>query len=106
MREACFCGRVGEIEDREPVSLDGGERALRCECGHLERVAWLSGENRKEVFEEKPSRGRRDAGSRMPRSRRGGDGIGADREVYDIDRGAGNDTVTADAGIDKVGNNL
>ncbi len=52
MREACFCGRVGEIEDREPVSLDGGERALRCECDHLERVAWLSSENRKEVFEE------------------------------------------------------
>ena len=29
MREACFCERVGEIEDREPASLDGGERALR-----------------------------------------------------------------------------
>ena len=52
MREACFCGRVGESEDRETVSLDGGERALRCKCGHLEWVAWLSGENRREVFEE------------------------------------------------------
>ncbi len=29
VREVCFCGRVGEIEDREPVSLDGGERTLR-----------------------------------------------------------------------------
>ena len=52
VREACFCGRVGEIEDRDPVSLDGGGRALRCECGHLERLAWLSSENREEVFEE------------------------------------------------------
>lgn len=52
MREACSCGRVGEIENREPVFLDGRERALRCECGHLERVAWLSDENRGEVFEE------------------------------------------------------
>ena len=47
-----FCGRVDEIEDREPVSLDGGGRALRCECGHLERLAWLPSENREEVFEE------------------------------------------------------
>ena len=52
MREACYCGRVGEIEDREPVSLDGSGRALRCECGHLERAAWLSSENREEFFEE------------------------------------------------------
>jgi hypothetical protein len=25
---------------------------LRCECGHLERLAWLSSENREEAFEE------------------------------------------------------
>ena len=56
MRGACFCGRVGEIEDRKPVPLDGGGRALRCERGHLERVAWLSGENRKVVFEEAEQR--------------------------------------------------
>jgi hypothetical protein len=29
MREACFCGRVGETEDREPVSLGDGGRGLR-----------------------------------------------------------------------------
>ena len=43
MREVCFCGRVGEIEDREPVDADGGP-ALRCPseaCGHLDRLDWL-----------------------------------------------------------------
>lgn len=59
MREARFCGRVGEIEDREPVHLDGGERALRCGCGHLERVARLSGENRTAIFEEAERRNAR-----------------------------------------------
>ena len=109
MPEACFCGRVGEIEDREPVSLDGGERVVRCEWGHLERVAWLSGESRKAVFEEaeqrKPSRGRRDAGSRMPHSRRSGDGMGADGKVDDINRCAGYDTVTFDEGVDVADTN-
>lgn len=53
MREISFCGRSGEVEDREPVSLEGGGQALRCpDCGHLDRVSWLSGEARTEVFEE------------------------------------------------------
>ena len=30
MREACYCGRVGEVEDREPVWRDGRTEALRC----------------------------------------------------------------------------
>jgi hypothetical protein len=37
MKEACNCGRTGEVEDREPVYLGDGEHALRCpDCGHLE----------------------------------------------------------------------
>lgn len=53
MQEACFCGRTGEIEDRTPV-LDGdGEQALECpDCGHLDRLEWLSDEARTEVFEK------------------------------------------------------
>lgn len=48
MRETCFCGRLGDIEDREPV-LDGdGRWALRCPneaCGHLDYLDWLSDED-------------------------------------------------------------
>jgi hypothetical protein len=28
--ESCYCGRMGEIEDREPVATGDGGRALRC----------------------------------------------------------------------------
>ncbi len=53
MQEICFCGRSGDIEDREPVSLEDGGQALRCpECGHIERATWLSDWLRTEVFEE------------------------------------------------------
>jgi len=43
MREVCFCGWVGEIENREPVVADG-RPALRCcseACDHLDRLDWL-----------------------------------------------------------------
>lgn len=53
MREACFCGRVGEIEDRKPVVVGDGRRALRCPtegCGHLELLAWMTEEARRFVF--------------------------------------------------------
>jgi hypothetical protein len=54
MEEACYCGRVGEIEDREPI-LDGdGQSALRCPseaCGHLDDLRWLSADARRCVFE-------------------------------------------------------
>lgn len=57
MREICFCGRAGEIEDRELVSLEGGERALRCpECGHTDPVKWTSVEKHAEIFEEAAER--------------------------------------------------
>jgi len=45
VRESCDCGG-GEIQYREAV-LDEGEWVLRCpECGHLDRLRWLSEESR------------------------------------------------------------
>ena len=41
MREACFCGRIGEVEDRELVRTALGEPALECPdevCGHTDRL--------------------------------------------------------------------
>ena len=55
MREVCYCGRTGEIEDREPVATEDGGRALGCPgeaCGHLDRLDWLPEEARRQVFEE------------------------------------------------------
>ena len=49
MREVCFCGRIGEVEDREPVTTATGAPALRCPeeaCGHIDRLEWLSEETR------------------------------------------------------------
>jgi hypothetical protein len=46
VRESCGCGGEEEFECREPV-LDDGEWVLRCpECGHLDRLRWLSEEAR------------------------------------------------------------
>ena len=53
MREACYCGRVGEVEDREPVLRDGRTEALRCRrCGHLDSLPCFDAIARLEVFEE------------------------------------------------------
>ena len=53
MRESCYCGRTGEIEEREPVATSDGGRALRCpDCGHLDRLDWLPEETRRHTFEE------------------------------------------------------
>ena len=55
MREACFCGRIGEVEDREPVVDEGGRRALRCpgeDYRHLEYLGWLPEDAKRPVFEE------------------------------------------------------
>jgi hypothetical protein len=54
MQQACYCGRVGEIEDQQPILLDArGERALRCTgCGYIDRLLWLSEDARELVFEE------------------------------------------------------
>ena len=53
MRESCYCGRVGEVEDREPVWRDGRTEALRCpRCGHLDPLPQLDADARRGVFEE------------------------------------------------------
>jgi len=53
VREACYCGRAGEVEDREPVWRDGRTEALRCpRCGHLDPLPCLDADARREVFEE------------------------------------------------------
>lgn len=53
MLESCYCGRTGEIEDREPVVDDDGRRALRCpDCGHLDHLGWLPEHARTRMFEE------------------------------------------------------
>ena len=57
MRESCYCGRTGEIEDREPIVTDAGKQALRCpDCDHLDHLQWLPEEARRHVFEEAESR--------------------------------------------------
>jgi hypothetical protein len=53
VRESCYCGRVGEVEDREPVLRDGRTEALRCpRCGHLDPLPQLDADDRLEMFEE------------------------------------------------------
>ena len=53
MKESCFCGRTGEVEDREPVLNDDGQRVLRCsECGHVDDLRWLSEEACLLIWEE------------------------------------------------------
>ena len=53
MKESCFCGRVGELEDRTPVPDGDGHQALRCpKCGHLDRLESLSEAARRTVLEE------------------------------------------------------
>ena len=45
-RENCGCGGEEEFQYREAV-LDDGEWVLRCtECGHIDRLVWLSDESR------------------------------------------------------------
>src|SRR5215203_5606441 len=46
VREICGCGGEEEFQYQEAV-LDDGEWVLRCpECGHLDRLLWLSEESR------------------------------------------------------------
>lgn len=55
MEESCFCGRMGEVEDREPVLNGDGSRALRCPseaCGHVDDLRWLSEEDRLLLWEK------------------------------------------------------
>lgn len=53
MQEACYCGRTGEIADREPVATDDGRQALRCpQCGRVDHLDWLPEDTRKLVVQE------------------------------------------------------
>jgi hypothetical protein len=53
MKEACFCGRPGDVEERELVMNGDGYRALQCpECGHVDDLLWLSQESRLLLWEE------------------------------------------------------
>jgi len=46
LRESCDCGDDEDFQYWEAV-LANGEWVLRCpECGHLDRLLWLSGETR------------------------------------------------------------
>jgi len=57
MKEACFCGRVDDLENREPVLDRDGERALRCSgCGHLDYLRWLPSDVRLLVLREADER--------------------------------------------------
>ena len=45
MQEVCFCGRSGDVRDREPIVDDDGRPALVCPgCGHLDYLQWLGAE--------------------------------------------------------------
>lgn len=45
MLESCYCGRSGELEDREAVLEAGARWVLRCpSCGHIDGLEWLTEE--------------------------------------------------------------
>jgi hypothetical protein len=45
MRESCFCGRSGELEERKSILDAQGVWVLRCpDCGHVDYLNWLSEE--------------------------------------------------------------
>ena len=59
MQEACYCGRVGQIEDRKPASDDGRDALERPRCVYLDHLSWLRGParetERKEAYMTKPN---------------------------------------------------
>ena len=53
MRESCYCGRVGEVEDRDPAYEGDHVEALRCpRCGHLDALPQLAAAARHSLFDE------------------------------------------------------
>lgn len=51
VHEVCYCGRMGEVEERLLVTDGDGRQALQCpECGHLDHLSWLSEGARDRVF--------------------------------------------------------
>ena len=64
MQQACYCGRVGDFEDQQPILDARGELALRCPgCGYIDHLLWLSEDARSAVFEEAERRSGRWQGS-------------------------------------------
>lgn len=42
MREVCFCGWSGDVEDRLPMYLGDGDWGLVCPaCSHVDLLLWL-----------------------------------------------------------------
>jgi hypothetical protein len=42
MHEACFCGWIGNLAEREPAYLGDGDWGLACpRCGRVDRLEWL-----------------------------------------------------------------
>lgn len=67
MKESCFCGRTGEVEEREPVLSGDGSRALECpECGHVDDLLWLPEESRLLLWEEATRRHEESADAERP----------------------------------------
>ena len=53
MRETCFCGRTGDIADREPIYLGDGEWGLACpDCGQFDRLELFPEETRDFLLDE------------------------------------------------------
>lgn len=51
MQEICYCGRIGEVEDRRPVTDTDGRPALQCpDCGHLDHLSWLPADDRRRLL--------------------------------------------------------
>lgn len=53
MQEACYCGRSGDIRDRNPLMDSNGIRTLECpDCGHADYLRWLPEETSLLLWEE------------------------------------------------------
>ena len=51
VQEVCYCGRVGEVQERKLVTDGDGKQALECpECGHLDHLSWLPEDARDRLF--------------------------------------------------------
>ena len=67
MKESCFCGRSGDVRDREPVLDSDGRRALECpNCGHTDYLNWLPEGSSLAVWEEAQRRRERLADEGLP----------------------------------------
>ena len=67
MKESCFCGRTGEVEDRMPVMDGDGKRALECpDCGHADYLSWLPDDTSLLLWEEATRRRETPAGRQRP----------------------------------------